>query len=198
MLINAIKQIKTALLLLILMTILTGLIYPGVVTLFAQLICSWRANGSLLEVNGKIIGSKLIGQSFTDDKYFWSRPSATTPYPYNAANSSGSNFGPSNPGFITAIKDRVTVLRKASPGNNDLVPVDLVTASGSGLDPEISPLAAYYQVTRIAKARKIPENSVKMLIHKAINQRTFGVLGEPRVNVLLLNLALDNLTVHKG
>lgn len=194
MLSEAIKQIKTAIILLIFFSILTGLIYPGIVTAIAQIICPWKANGSLIQVNNKIIGSELIGQSFTDDKYFWSRPSATTPYPYNAENSSGSNLGPSNPALIAAIKERVMSVKH----DNVLIPVDLVTTSGSGLDPHISPLAAYYQVSRIAKARNISEEDVQKLIKNNITTRAFGILGEPTVNVLKLNLALDSLLADKG
>lgn len=193
MLTSSIKQIKTAFMLLILFSILTGLIYPAVVTGLAQLLFSWRANGSIMQQNNKIIGSELIGQSFSDPKYFWSRPSATTPFPYNAENSSGSNLGPSNPDFLATVKDRVANLRKADPQNKNLIPVDLVTASGSGLDPEISPLAAFYQVHRVAIARGVSETEIQILIKNRIKNRFLKILGEPRVNVLELNLALDNL-----
>ncbi len=187
------KQIKIAFMLLILFTIITGLIYPTIITGIAQLLFPWQANGSLIKEKNNIIGSQLIGQSFTDAKYFWGRPSATTPYPYNASSSSGSNLGPSNPDLITAVKQRIEILRKADLQNNQLIPVDLVTASGSGLDPEISPLAAYYQVPRIAKARGLSEKIIKTLVENNIQYRSFGILGEPRVNVLYLNRALDNL-----
>jgi len=196
MLMEAYKQLKTAFLLLLFFSILTGLLYPACITAIAQLFFPWQANGSFITSDDKRIGSELIGQSFTDPKYFWGRPSATMPYPYNAENSSGSNLGPSNPDFLAKTKDRVTHLR-LSNGNNDLVPVDLVTASGSGLDPEISPAAAFYQITRIAKVRGISANEIKMLIQNNIKGRTFGVLGEPRINVLSLNLALDQLATER-
>lgn len=189
---DIIDQIKPSLFILFFFTILTGLIYPTIVTLIAQNFFSAQANGSLLIKNGKIMGSQLIGQSFTDPRYFMSRPSATTPYVYNGESSSGSNFGPSNPDFISAVKERVSNFHKIS-SNYDLVPVDLVTTSGSGLDPEISPLAAFYQVPRIAKLRHIPEIEIKQLIQTFIQDRQLGILGEPRVNVLQLNLALDEL-----
>jgi len=192
------RQIKIALRLLIVISILTGLIYPFLVTSLAQVLFPWQANGSILKVNDKPIGSTLIGQSFTNPKYFSSRPSATTPFPYNATSSSGSNLGPTNPDFLSTVKNRVIDLQKTNLQNKDAkIPVDLVTASGSGLDPEISPRAAFYQVPRIAKARKMKEEQVRALIQQNISPRTFGILGEPRVNVLKLNLALDNLKIHK-
>ena len=187
------KQIKTAFILLMIFTLLTGLIYPGVITSLAQILFPWQANGSLVKKNGNNIGSQLIGQSFTDAKYFWGRPSATTPFPYNAANSGGSNSGPNNPDFLKTVQDRVIHLQQADLQNYDLIPVGLVTASASGLDPEISPLAAFYQVPRIAKARKIPESEITALVQSLIKERPLKILGEPRVNVLLLNLALDKL-----
>ena len=190
---DALRQIKIGLILLVLFTIFTGLIYPFVITGIAQLFFPWQANGSLIERDGKIIGSVLIGQSFDSPNYFWSRPSATSPYPYNAAASSGSNMGPSNPTFLATVKDRVNHAQQYNLKNSGLVPVDLVTASGSGLDPEISPLAAFYQVTRIAQARQISENEIEKLINALIKNRALGILGEPRVNVLELNVALDNL-----
>jgi K+-transporting ATPase ATPase C chain len=161
-----------------------------VVTVLAQLLFPFQANGSLLTTNGVVTGSRLIGQSFTDPKYFFSRPSATTPYPYNAGNSSGSNLGPSNPDLINAVKERTEHL---SQYTKDAVPVDLVTASGSGLDPDISPAAAYYQTARIAKLRHIPERELISLIDSLTEPRSLRILGEPRVNVLLLNAALDTL-----
>lgn len=188
-----IKQIKTALILLVFFTILTGLIYPLLVTGIAQTIFPWQANGKLINHDNKIIGSVLIGQSFTDAKYFWGRPSATTPFPYNPASSTGSNLGPSNPDFIKAVNDRVTTLKQVDPQNINAIPVDLVTASGSGLDPEISPQAALYQINRIAKARGLAPETIKQLIETNIIDRTFNILGESRVNVLQLNLALDKL-----
>jgi len=198
MFIDALKQIKIGLILLVLFTVFTGLIYPIVVTGIAQLFFPWKANGSLVEQNGKIIGSSLIGQSFNSPNYFWGRPSATSPYPYNAASSSGSNMGPSNPTFLETIKDRVNHLKQSNPKNNNLIPVDLVTASGSGLDPEISPLAAFYQVPRIAQESHISENEIETLINGLIKNRTLGILGEPRINVLELNIALDKLRNAHG
>ncbi len=193
MLMDAIKQIKTAVILLILFSIITGLIYPMLVTAIAQILFSWQANGSLITQNGKTVGSVLIGQNFVDAKYFWGRPSATAPFPYNAEISSGSNLGPSNPDLLKSVKDRIDNLHHADPQNQNLIPIDLVTASASGLDPEISPLAAFYQVDRIAKTRNISPTIIEKLIQNSIQYRTFGILGEPRVNVLQLNLALDNM-----
>ena len=189
---EAINQIRIATLLIIFFTILTGLIYPAAVSTVAQLVFPWQANGSLISNNGNTVGSMLIGQSFTEDKYFWGRPSATTPFPYNGESSSGSNMGPSNPAFLDTVKSRVNSLRQLEHDNDTLIPVDLVTASGSGLDFEISPLAAAFQVKRIAVVRQIPEADIQALIDKHSQKRTFGILGEPRVNVLQLNLALDN------
>ena len=190
---NAITQLKTAFILLVLMTLLTGLVYPLMVTGLAQLFFPWQANGSFIEKEGKKIGSLLIGQQFSSANYFWGRPSATVPFPYNGAFSSGSNSGPSNTRFLQTVDERVNELKKANP-NNALIPVDLVTASASGLDPDISPYAALYQASRIAMARNIPEEKIQTLIKRHIKTRTFALLGEPRVNVLQLNLALDNLT----
>jgi K+-transporting ATPase ATPase C chain len=189
----AIHQLKIAFILLVLLTVLTGLLYPLMMTGIAQLLFPKQANGSFIEKNGKVVGSLLIGQSFTDPSYFWSRPSATSPFPYNGESSSGSNMGPSNPDFLTTVKDRIASLRQSDSQKNHLIPVDLVTASGSGLDPEISPLAAFYQVPRIAKMRHISEKDLQLFIQNFIQQRTFGILGEPRINVLQLNLALDDL-----
>lgn len=191
MLDEALKQLKIAFLLLLTFTILTGLIYPGVVTGIAQVFFSWHANGSLIQANGKTIGSELIGQSFTDPKYFFGRPSATTPFPYNAASSTGSNLGPTNPDLLATIKSRVIAFQQIDPGNYVAIPVDLVTASGSGLDPEISVRAAYYQVNRIAKIRKIDELRIRSLIQNLKQKNMAGSFGETRINVLELNLALD-------
>lgn len=189
------KQFKTAVILLLIMTLLTGLLYPALVTAIAQLLFPFEANGSLIKRHDQLIGSQLIGQSFTSEHYFWGRPSATMPFPYNASNSSGSNFSAMNQHFLAAIQVRTETLRKNDPLHQKLIPVDLVTTSASGLDPEISPYAAIYQAPRIAKARKIPEQQVLNLIQKLTVNRYLGVLGEPRINVLQLNLALDNSTV---
>jgi K+-transporting ATPase ATPase C chain len=184
-------HIRPALVSLILLSVVTGLIYPAVVTAIAQLVFPRQANGSLIVRDGKVVGSTLVGQSFDDPKYFWGRPSATAPFPYNAAASAGSNQGPTNPALHEAVKGRVEALRAADPGNSAAVPVDLVTASGSGLDPHISPAAALYQVGRVAKARKLDESAVRQLVEQHTEGRQLGFLGEPRVNVLALNLALD-------
>lgn len=187
------KEFKPALLMLIIMTVITGVVYPLVVTGIAQVAFPRQANGSLIQRDGKPVGSELIGQPFGDPKYFWSRPSATSPYPYNAASSSGSNQGPLNPALTEAVAARIKALRDADPGNTAPVPADLVTASGSGLDPHFSPAAAEYQVARVAKARGIDPTSVRSLVAESIEKRQLGFLGEPRINVLKLNLALDSL-----
>lgn len=187
-------QLRPALMMLLILTVLTGVMYPLAVTGLAQLLFPTQANGSLMNRDGKVIGSELIGQYFDEPKYFWGRPSATSPYPYNAAASSGSNLGPTNPVLIEAVKRRVGALRAADPGNEAPVPVDLVTASGSGLDPHISPAAALYQVHRVARVRGVQESQVKDLVALHTEGRQFGLLGEPRVNVLKLNLALDTVT----
>jgi K+-transporting ATPase ATPase C chain len=184
-------QVRPALVLLVLMSVLTGLVYPAVVTGIAQAIFPRQANGSLIVKDGKTVGSQLIGQPFDDPKYFWGRPSATSPFAYNAGSSSGSNQGPTSPALIKAVQERVDALRAADPHNTAPVPVDLVTASGSGLDPHISPAAALYQQARVAKARKMDEAAVRRLVAQNTEGRQFGFLGEPRVNVLALNLALD-------
>lgn len=184
-------HLRAAIMMLLLLTALTGVIYPVAVTGIAQIIFPGQANGSLITKDGKAIGSELIGQPFDDPKYFWSRPSATSPFPYNAGASSGSNLGPTNPDLLKAVADRADALKKADPGNTAPVPVDLVTASGSGLDPHITPTSAFYQVPRVAKARGIAEERLRLLIAEHTEGRQFGILGEPRVNVLRLNLALD-------
>lgn len=186
-------QLRPALTMLVLLTVLTGLIYPLAVTGLAQVFFSDQANGSLIVREGKAVGSKLIGQYFDKPEYFWGRPSATAPFPYNAAASGGSNLGPTNPALIEAVKARVAALRAADPDNNLPVPVDLVTASGSGLDPHISPAAALYQAKRVARARGLDETIVQTLIDAHTEERQFKLLGERRVNVLQLNLALDAL-----
>ena len=176
---------------LVVLTVLTGVVYPILTWGIAQLAFPGAANGSLIERSGKTVGSTLIGQPFDDPKYFWSRPSATSPQPYNGASSSGSNQGPTNPALADAVKDRIKALRDADPGNVANVPAELVTASGSGLDPEISIAAAEYQLARVAKARGSSVESVRILVGENTSGRTFGILGEPRVNGDKLNLALD-------
>jgi K+-transporting ATPase ATPase C chain len=179
---------------LLLFTLFTGVIYPLAVTGIAQAIFPRQANGSIIVKDGKAVGSALIGQQLDDPKYFWGRPSATGPYPYNGAASSGSNLGPHNPNLIAAVEARIEALQEADPGNTAKIPVDLVTASGSGLDPHISPAAADYQLRRVAKARGIAEAEVLNLITKHSERRFLGLLGEPVVQVLELNLALDAMT----
>ena len=179
--------------LLLIFTVLTGLLYPLVVTGIAQLVFPSQANGSLISSNGQTVGSSLIGQQFDDPKYFWGRLSATGPYPYNAAASSGSNLGPTNPALLDEVKARIAALKAADPTNTQPIPVDLVTSSGSGLDPNISVAAALYQLPRVAKARGLSEAALRTLVDKYTQGRQLGFLGEPRVNVLELNLALDGI-----
>ena len=186
-------QLRPAVVSLCLFTALCGFVYPLAVTGIARVLFPWRASGSLVERDGRILGSALIGQPFVDPGYFRGRPSATQPVPYNGAASSGSNLGPLNPDLAEAVRARVAALRASDPGNPAPIPVDLVTASGSGLDPHISPAAAYWQAHRVARARGIPEAEVRRLIEEHLEGRTLGFLGEPRVNVLLLNLALDKV-----
>jgi K+-transporting ATPase ATPase C chain len=184
-------HLRAALVSLAVLTVITGVVYPLVVTGIAQVIFPSQANGSLIVKDGKVVGSALIGQPFDDPKYFWSRPSATSPFSYNAGASSGSNLSPTNPALVKAVQDRVDALRAADPGNKAPVPVDLVTASGSGLDPHISPAAALYQVPRVARERRLDPEVVRQLIDRHTDGRSLGFLGEPRVNVLALNVALD-------
>jgi K+-transporting ATPase ATPase C chain len=176
---------------LLLLTVITGVVYPLVVTGIAQAVFPFQANGSLIVRDGTVVGSALIGQPFDDPKYFWGRPSATSPFPNNAAASAGSYLSPTNPTLIAAVQGRVDALRAADPGNSAPVPVDLVTASGSGLDPDISPAAALYQVPRVARERKLAPDAVRAVVERHTRGRFLGLLGEPRVNVLALNLALD-------
>jgi K+-transporting ATPase ATPase C chain len=182
---------RPAISLFVLLSIITGLLYPMLVTGIGKVLFPAQAAGSLIVKDGKPIGSTLIGQNFSDPKYFWGRPSATGPYPYNASASSGSNQGPLNSALTDAVKGRIDVLKTADPGNNLPIPADLVTASGSGLDPHISSAAAEYQLQRVAKARGISAESVKALVATNTEGRQWGLFGEPRVNVLALNLALD-------
>ena len=191
-----IKHLKPAVILFVLLTVLTGVIYPGVVTGLAQLLFPYQANGSLITDNGgKTRGSSLIGQPFSSPGHFWGRPSATGPFPYNASASSGSNLGPTNPALVNAVKTRIEALKAADPDNKAPISVDLITASGSGLDPHISPAAADYQINRVAKARNMKLEKLRALVDANTESRQWGFLGEPRVNVLTLNLALDAIQV---
>lgn len=191
-----IKQLKIAVILLLIMTILTGFIYPSLVTVVAQYFFPWQANGSLLQIENKMIGSQLIGQYFNDPAYFWGRPSATPLFPYNALNSSGSNLALSNPDFLALLKERIKIYKKADTDNQAPIPIDLITASGSGLDPEISIKAAYYQINRIAKARGYRDEDIKNLIDILSVRKSYHLFGKSRVNVLQLNLALENLSIQ--
>ena len=185
------KLIKPAIGLFSLLTVLTGMIYPLAVTGIARWVFPEQATGSLILEDGQALGSALIGQPFNDPKYFWGRPSATSPFPYNAAASSGSNLGPLNPALLEAVKARVETIRQSDPSEAKPIPVDLVTASGSGLDPHISPAGAEVQVNRVATARGLDAEDVRKLVANHTEGRQLGILGEPRVNVLRLNLALD-------
>jgi K+-transporting ATPase ATPase C chain len=182
------SEIRPAIAVFVLLSVVTGLAYPLIVTGVSQVVFPHQANGSLIEKDGKVVGSELIAQNFDQPGYFWSRPSAAN---YNGGASTGSNLGPTNPALLDAVKDRVEALKTADPGNNRPVPVDLVTASGSGLDPHISPAAAEYQVERVAKARGLSPEQVRGLVAQHTEGRQLGLLGEPCVNVLTLNLALD-------
>jgi K+-transporting ATPase ATPase C chain len=186
-----IKLIRQSISMLILLTLITGIIYPLIVTGIAQAAFANAANGSVIEKDGKPLGSSLIGQSFTDPKYFWPRPSATSPFPNNPSASGASNLGPTNAALTDAVKQRIDALHAADPGNTAPVPVDLVTASASGVDPDISPAAAAYQIARVAKARNLHAEDVARFVERATQGRQLMVLGEPRVNVLKLNLMLD-------
>jgi len=187
------RQLKFSIIFLVIFTVIAGVIYPLAVTGIAQIAFRHQAQGSLIEEGGKIVGSDLIGQPYSDPKYFWGRLSATSPYPYNAAASSGSNLGPSNPALRDAVQARVDALKAADPGNDSPIPIDLVTASASGLDPSISIGAADYQVSRVARLRGLTMDRVETLVRTFTEGRQFGFLGEPRVNVLKLNRALDQL-----
>ena len=187
------NDLRTAVVLLGALALLTGIVYPLAVTGIAQVVFPSAANGSLLVVDGRVRGSSLIGQPSSGPGYFWSRPSATSPMPYNATASAGSNLGPTNPALADAVQARVAALRAADPGLTGSIPVDLVTASASGLDPDISPAAALVQVPRVARARGLPEEVLRRLVRTQTENRSLGFLGEPRVNVLALNLALDRL-----
>lgn len=191
-------KLKTAFLLLVVLTVITGFIYPWVITGFATVFFRDLANGSLILKENHVIGSKWIGQSFTDAGYFWGRPSATAPYPYNALASTGSNLGPTNPALVEAVRVNILQYQKSDLKNPSPIPLELICASASGLDPHISPESAKYQVSRVAKARKIPEDLLYELIDLKTEKRQFFILGEPRVNVLLLNLELDNRSLNSG
>ncbi len=188
------QAIRASLVMIVLFTILTGILYPLAITVLSQAIFPFQASGSIVEQNGKAIGSVLIGQQFTSPKYFWSRLSATGPFPYNAGASSGSNLGPLHPALKAAAQARIDQLHLSDSSNAPHIPVDLVTASASGLDPHISVAAALYQVPRVTRERNLSNETVLALVSKHIEHRTFTMLGEPRVNVLELNLALDELS----
>jgi potassium-transporting ATPase KdpC subunit len=191
---NILKPIRPTIVLLLGFTVLFGGIYPAIVTGLSQMVFIDKANGSLIERDGQAVGSELIGQSFTQAKYFWGRLSATGPVPYNAEASGGSNYGNANPALVEAVKARMDALKEAEPENTQPVPVDLVTASGSGLDPHISLAAAQYQMSRVAKARGLDIKKVSEIVDKYAQKRMLGILGEPTVNVLQVNLALDELS----
>ncbi|WP_410498524.1 potassium-transporting ATPase subunit KdpC [Chitinibacter sp. S2-10] len=191
------QQLRPAITIFVLLTLVTGVAYPLVTTGLAKALFPQQADGSLILRNGQLVGSSLIGQSFTDPKYFWSRPSATGPMAYNGSASSGSNLGPTNPVFLDTVKGRVAALKAAHPDQTGAVPQDLVTASASGLDPHISPAAAQYQLNRVAKARQLSSDQISELITQATSGKQWGILGEASVNVLQLNLALDQIEKTK-
>ncbi len=188
------KMLRQSLIVLVALGVVGGVIYPLAVTGISQAFFAHKAGGSMIVQDGNVVGSELIGQSFSNPGYFWSRPSATVPVPYNAAASSGSNLGPTNPTLLDAVEERINALHAADPSNTEPVPVDLVTSSGSGLDPHISPAAAEYQVERVARVRGLTAEVVRELVAEHTEERQWGILGESRVNVLGLNLALDALT----
>ena len=190
---HMLKAVRPAITSFLLITCLTGIVYPLLVTGLSQALMRDKADGSLVSKNGKVIGSRLIGQYFSDPGHFWGRPSATSPTPYNGTASGGSNLGPTHPALLEALEARIKALKDSDPGNRAPIPVDLVTASASGLDPEISPAAAAYQISRIARSRKIDPERLKKLVDEHTRGRQFGFLGEPGVNVLELNLALDRM-----
>ena len=192
------KHLRTSIIAIVLFTVLTGVLYPFLITGIAQLVFPSKANGSLLKNNGKVFGSELIGQSFSDPKYFWSRPSATGPFAYNAGASSGSNYGPINQSYLDGVQKRIQDLRTADPQNSKPIPVDLVTASGSGLDPHISVAAALYQLPRVSRIRDVNQDKLRSLVVQFTEGKQLGFLGEPRVNVLKLNLALDVMQSPSG
>jgi len=188
--------LRSALVLFAILSGVTGVLYPIAVTGIARLLFASQSGGSLVREGDRVLGSALVGQPFSDPGHFWGRPSATAPFPYNAAASSGSNQGPSNPALHDAVRSRIEALRRADPSHAPAIPVDLVTASGSGLDPHVSPAAASWQVSRVARVRDLPAQRVQALVDAHTEGRSFGLLGEPRVNVLLLNLALDRAMAH--
>jgi K+-transporting ATPase KdpC subunit len=188
-----VRQLRIAVIVLVIFTVLTGVIYPLLVTGIAQLAFHRQANGSIISDNGQVAGSELIGQPFSDPRYFWGRLSATTPFPYNASSSSGSNYGPLNPALLDEVQARVEALKTVDPDNAQPIPVDLVTSSASGLDPHISVAAALYQVPRVARNRGLSQDTVNSLVSRYTEGRFLGIIGEPRVNVLQLNLALDTI-----
>ncbi|MBF0466688.1 MAG: potassium-transporting ATPase subunit KdpC [Nitrospirae bacterium] len=188
--------LRTSIVSLVVFTVILGIIYPLAMTGIAQAVFPDKANGSIIVKNGKTVGSSLIGQPFSTPGYFWSRPSATTPYPYNAASSSGSNLGQNNPDLQKALADRISALKAADPENTKPIPMDLITSSGSGLDPHISPAAALYQIHRVAKYRGLSESIVASLVEKHSEPRQFGIFGDPVINVVKLNMALDELNTR--